>query len=146
MDAASVSSMESFDNENEDKRTQQASHFLLQFCFLCNKMFQVLSSEVQGKVVEAFEVFDHENNKTVDVREVNSLFQKLPKTSRSFLISSEAFVFIAAVYYRPKRKRQAATFSDVEQRCQYLLVCHKSKPGPFAKCDSVFNGQNRTRE
>ena len=109
-------------------------------------MFQVLSSEVQGKVVEAFEVFDHENNKTVDVREVNFLFQKLPKTSRSFLISSEAFVFIAAVYYRPKRKRQAATFSDVEQRCQYLLVCHKSKPGPFAKCDSVFNGQNRTKE
>ena len=51
-------------------------------------MFQVLSSEVQGKVVEAFEVFDHENNKTVDVREVNSLFQKLPKTSRSFLVSS----------------------------------------------------------
>ena len=33
-------------------------------------MFQVLSSEVQNKVVEAFEVFDHENNKTVDVREV----------------------------------------------------------------------------
>ena len=30
----------------------------------------MLSSEVQGKVVEAFEVFDHENNKTVDVREV----------------------------------------------------------------------------
>ena len=25
---------------------------------------------MQGKVVEAFEVFDHENNKTVDVREV----------------------------------------------------------------------------
>jgi hypothetical protein len=46
--------MESFDNENDDKRTQQ-----------------VLSSEVQGKVVEAFEVFDHENNKTVDVREVS---------------------------------------------------------------------------
>ena len=148
--------MESFDNENEDKRTQQASHFLKMrisgysrraiFCFLYNEMFQVLSSEVQGKVVEAFEVFDHENNKTVDVREVNSLFQKLPKTSRSFLVSSEAFVFIAAVYYRPKRKRLAATFSDLEQRCQYLLACHKSKPGPFAKCDSVFNGQNRTRE
>ena len=31
----------------------------------------MLSSEVQGKVVEAFEVFDHENNKTVDVREVS---------------------------------------------------------------------------
>ena len=31
---------------------------------------QVLSAEVQNRVVEAFEVFDHENNKTVDVREV----------------------------------------------------------------------------
>ena len=30
----------------------------------------MLSSEIQNKVVEAFEVFDHENNKTVDVREV----------------------------------------------------------------------------
>merc|ERR1712038_1135642 len=54
------SSMESFDNENEDKRTQQ-----------------VLSSEVQGKVVEAFEVFDHENNKTVDVREVGTIVRSL---------------------------------------------------------------------
>ena len=36
-------------------------------------LFQVLSSEVQNKVVEAFEVFDHENNKTVDVREVKRL-------------------------------------------------------------------------
>merc|ERR1712012_860938 len=52
--------MESFDNENEDKRTQQ-----------------VLSSEVQGKVVEAFEVFDHENNKTVDVREVGTIVRSL---------------------------------------------------------------------
>ena len=32
---------------------------------------QVLSAEVHSKVVEAFEVFDHENNKTVDVREVS---------------------------------------------------------------------------
>ena len=32
---------------------------------------QVLSAEVHNKVVEAFEVFDHENNKTVDVREVS---------------------------------------------------------------------------
>ena len=34
-------------------------------------MRQVLSAEVHSKVVEAFEVFDHENNKTVDVREVS---------------------------------------------------------------------------
>ena len=34
---------------------------------------QVLSAEVHSKVVEAFEVFDHENNKTVDVREVSPL-------------------------------------------------------------------------
>ena len=36
----------------------------------------MLSSEVQGKVVEAFEVFDHENNKTVDVREVSLGFAR----------------------------------------------------------------------
>ena len=40
----------------------------------------MLSSEVQGKVVEAFEVFDHENNKTVDVREVNLVFHKRPNS------------------------------------------------------------------
>ena len=34
-------------------------------------LLQVLSAEVHSKVVEAFEVFDHENNKTVDVREVS---------------------------------------------------------------------------
>ena len=45
--------MESFDAEGEDKRGGQ-----------------VLSTELHTKVVEAFEVFDHENNKTVDVREV----------------------------------------------------------------------------
>ena len=33
---------------------------------------------MQGKVVEAFEVFDHENNKTVDVREVSLVFHKRP--------------------------------------------------------------------
>ena len=52
--------MESFDNENDDKRTQQ-----------------VLSSDVQARVVEAFEVFDHENNKTVDVREVGTIVRSL---------------------------------------------------------------------
>jgi len=32
---------------------------------------------VQGKVVEAFEVLDHENNKTVDVREVGTIVRSL---------------------------------------------------------------------
>merc|ERR1712061_139814 len=52
--------MESFDNENDDKRGQQ-----------------VLSTELHTKVVEAFEVFDHENNKTVDVREVGTIVRSL---------------------------------------------------------------------
>ena len=56
----SLAGMESFDNENDDKRTQQ-----------------VLSSDVQARVVEAFEVFDHENNKTVDVREVGTIVRSL---------------------------------------------------------------------
>ena len=38
---------------------------------------QVLSTEVQNKVVEAFEVFDHENSKTVDVREVGTIIRSL---------------------------------------------------------------------
>ena len=46
--------MDSFEGDGEEKRGQQ-----------------VLSAEVHSKVVEAFEVFDHENNKTVDVREVS---------------------------------------------------------------------------
>ena len=63
-----VDAMESFDAENDDKRGQQVRmEFVISNLLL---IFQVLSSEVQNKVVEAFEVFDHENNKTVDVREV----------------------------------------------------------------------------
>ena len=55
--------MESFDAEGEDKRGGQ-----------------VLSTELHTKVVEAFEVFDHENNKTVDVREVVLYFTVLYST------------------------------------------------------------------
>ena len=36
-----------------------------------------MSTEVQDKVVEAFEVFDHENNKTVDVREIGTIVRSL---------------------------------------------------------------------
>ena len=52
--------MESFDAEGDDKRSQQ-----------------VLSTEIHQKVVEAFEVFDHENNKTVDVREIGTIVRSL---------------------------------------------------------------------
>ena len=62
--------MESFDNENDDKRGQQVRILIKLSGHLF--LFQVLTSEVQNKVVEAFEVFDHENNKTVDVREVGT--------------------------------------------------------------------------
>ena len=67
--------MESFDNENDDKRGQQVrqKYKHLDLDLLRNFLLsQVLSSEVQTRVVEAFEVFDHENNKTVDVREVRA--------------------------------------------------------------------------
>ena len=40
-------------------------------------LFKVLSTEVHTKVVEAFEVFDHENNKTVDVREIGTIVRSL---------------------------------------------------------------------
>ena len=46
---------------------------------------KVLSSEVQTKVVEAFEVFDHENNKTVDVREVQAEYAIQIISNVSFL-------------------------------------------------------------
>ena len=52
--------MESFDTDADDKRSQQ-----------------VLSTEIHQKVVEAFEVFDHENNKTVDVREIGTIVRSL---------------------------------------------------------------------
>ena len=67
--------MDSFDNENDDKRGQQVrqKYKHLDLDLLRNFLLsQVLSSEVQTRVVEAFEVFDHENNKTVDVREVRA--------------------------------------------------------------------------
>ena len=65
--------MESFDAENDDKRGQQVRMMPWYQISDIRSLFQVLSSEVQNKVVEAFEVFDHENNKTVDVREVKRL-------------------------------------------------------------------------
>ena len=40
-------------------------------------LYKVLSTEVHTKVVEAFEVFDHENNKTVDVREIGTIVRSL---------------------------------------------------------------------
>ncbi|XP_018412563.1 PREDICTED: EF-hand calcium-binding domain-containing protein 2 [Nanorana parkeri] len=36
-----------------------------------------LVSELQKKITEAFEVFDHENNKTVDVREIGTIIRSL---------------------------------------------------------------------
>ena len=36
--------------------------------------------------------------------------------------------------------------SHLKQCCQYILTCHKGKPGPVAQCDSVFNRQNKTRK
>ena len=49
----------------------------------------MLSSEVQGKVVEAFEVFDHENNKTVDVREVSLVFFTNHQATKSSSVCKE---------------------------------------------------------
>ena len=36
-----------------------------------------LSPEVQKKVLDAFEVFDHEQNKTVDAREIGTIIRSL---------------------------------------------------------------------
>ena len=38
-----------------------------------------LSQEVQKKVLDAFEVFDHEQNKTVDSREIGTIVRSLGK-------------------------------------------------------------------
>ena len=120
--------------------------FYSNFVSFATKCFRFCPLRFRGRLLRLLRCLITRTIKLLTLERSIFFFKNYQKTSRSFLISSEAFVFIAAVYYRPKRKRQAATFSDVEQRCQYLLVCHKSKPGPFAKCDSVFNGQNRTRE
>ncbi|XP_068135666.1 dynein regulatory complex protein 8 [Hyperolius riggenbachi] len=38
---------------------------------------EALVSDLQKKITEAFEVFDHENNKTVDVREIGTIIRSL---------------------------------------------------------------------
>ncbi|KAM5165382.1 dynein regulatory complex protein 8 [Mantella aurantiaca] len=38
---------------------------------------EALVSDLQKKITEAFEVFDHENNKTVDVREIGTIVRSL---------------------------------------------------------------------
>ena len=71
--------MDSFEGDGEEKRGQQVSgrgqetnNINSNDDNIGNLLLpQVLSAEVHSKVVEAFEVFDHENNKTVDVREVS---------------------------------------------------------------------------
>lgn len=34
---------------------------------------EAIIAEIQGKITKAFDIFDHENNKTVDVRSVNAI-------------------------------------------------------------------------
>ncbi len=36
-----------------------------------------LSSDIRQKIVDAFHIFDHENNKTVDVREIGTIIRSL---------------------------------------------------------------------
>jgi Ca2+-binding EF-hand superfamily protein len=38
---------------------------------------EALSSEIKQKIQEAFKIFDHENNNTVDVREIGTIIRSL---------------------------------------------------------------------
>ena len=42
-----------------------------------NQNSDTLNPEVQKKVLDAFEVFDHEQNKTVDAREIGTIIRSL---------------------------------------------------------------------
>ena len=42
-----------------------------------NQNSDTLTQEVQKKVLDAFEVFDHEQNKTVDAREIGTIIRSL---------------------------------------------------------------------
>lgn len=48
----------------------------LSFSFLMFLFADRAVAEIEEKIIEAFEVFDHECNKTVDVRFVNIFTQK----------------------------------------------------------------------
>lgn len=48
----------------------------LSFSFLMFLFADGAVAEIEKKIIEAFEVFDHECNKTVDVRFVNIFTQK----------------------------------------------------------------------
>ena len=45
--------------------------------YYLNEHSDTLSPEVQKKVLDAFEVFDHEQNKTVDAREIGTIIRSL---------------------------------------------------------------------
>ena len=50
---------------------------------------------IQRKITEAFEVFDHEQNKTVDVREVGAIIRSLGQSlslQTSMTVKSQHFV------------------------------------------------------
>ncbi|XP_059984442.1 dynein regulatory complex protein 8 isoform X2 [Lagenorhynchus albirostris] len=45
--------------------------------FFCNHKSEIAVAEFHKKIKEAFEVFDHESNNTVDVREIGTIIRSL---------------------------------------------------------------------
>ena len=58
-----------------------------------------LSPEVQKKVLDAFEVFDHEQNKTVDAREIGTIIRSLG-TFLYFLLINLKIIRIFNIHQR----------------------------------------------
>ena len=51
------------------------------YIVICHSSFsnfvESMLAEIEKKITEAFEIFDHENNKTVDVREIGTIVRSL---------------------------------------------------------------------
>ena len=95
-----------------------------------------LSPEVQKKVLDAFEVFDHEQNKTVDAREIGTIIRslgtfinfiadnhkKFEKTSMTEFLSFISFPFL--IGYCPTEAEIQEVLRDMEdpQEMGYISV------------------------
>ena len=51
-----------------------------------NQNSDTLNPEVQKKVLDAFEVFDHEQNKTVDAREIGTIIRSLGNVISCYIV------------------------------------------------------------
>lgn len=53
--------------------------------FKCYFILETANHEIQKRISDAFEVFDHEHNNTVDLREIGTIIRSLGKNCKKWV-------------------------------------------------------------